>query len=129
MPSNNAFEGLHKADPYPYVVIRWMSGVYGRREVRFVIERPVAESSHGILVHDSKPFVRGELSHRARHHLIEKVTALCRESRFRMCIVFAPNECVYCEPDGTSSSSNEVPSGGIRVDGLTLPGRTTHKAR
>jgi len=29
-----------------------------------------------------------------------------------MCCVFAANDCVYCEPDGTTRASDDPPAGG-----------------
>jgi len=70
---------------YPYVVIRYMSAVYDIR--------PVSPSM-------------------ARERLIQHILAEVMRTRFRMCCVFAANDCVYCEPDGTTRASDDPPAGG-----------------
>ncbi len=78
---------------YPYVVIRYMPAVYD--------VRPVPPSM-------------------ARERLIAVILSEVRRTRFRMCCVFAPNDCVYCEPDGTTRASDEPPAGGavLTPDGV-----------
>jgi hypothetical protein len=38
------------------------------------------------------------------------------ELRPSVCCVFGPEDSVYCEPDGSTKSSAEAPSGGVRLD-------------
>jgi len=110
---------------YPYVVIRWMAAAYGRREVIFVASGHSVESSQEVLVADSAPWAEGALTSRARAALIERVLELVRESGYRMCVVFAKDDSVYCERDGSTWSQSEAPSGGIRLDEVTRTGAGT----
>jgi hypothetical protein len=82
---------------YPYVVIRYMSAVYD--------VRPVPASM-------------------ARERLIEFILSEVKRTRFRICCVSAVDDCVYCEPDGTTTASNEPPSGGAHLGqaGITQVG-------
>ena len=73
---------------YPYVVIRYMSAVYD--------VRPVPPSM-------------------ARERLIAFILSEVLRTRFRMCCVFAANDCVYCEPDGTTRASDDPPAGGAHL--------------
>jgi hypothetical protein len=73
---------------YPYVVIRYMSAVYD--------VRPLPPSM-------------------ARERVIEFILSEVKRTRFRMCCVFAADDCVYCEPDGSTMASNQPPSGGARL--------------
>jgi hypothetical protein len=70
---------------YPYVVIRYMPAVYD--------VRPVPPSM-------------------PRERLVSVILSEVRRTRFRMCCVFAADDCVYCEPDGTTRASNDPPAGG-----------------
>ena len=82
---------------YPYVVIRYVSALYD--------VRPVPPSM-------------------ARERLVEFILSEVKRTRFRMCCVFAADDCVYCEPDGTTTASNEPPSGGAHLGptGITQVG-------
>lgn len=73
---------------YPYVVIRYMTAVYD--------VRPVPPSM-------------------PRERLVAFILSEVQRTRFRMCCVFAADDCVYCEPDGTTLASNDPPAGGARL--------------
>ena len=108
---------------FPYVVIRWMAGVYGLREVVFVPDSPggdeVASQGGPITVAHPLPFVDGTLTDEARHAVVEKVRRVSTASRFRLCVVLGPTEVVFVEPDGTTRESARAPSGGVRLDAIT----------
>jgi hypothetical protein len=73
------------APAYPYVVIRYMPAVYDIR--------PVPPSM-------------------PRERLVAFILSEVQRTRFRMCCVFAANDCVYCEPDGSTRASDDPPAGG-----------------
>ncbi len=70
---------------FPFVVIRYMAAVYQ--------ERPLPPS-------------------RSREELVADVLSEVKRTRLRMCCVFAADDCVYCEPDGTTLASTDPPAGG-----------------
>lgn len=102
---------------YPFVVIRWMPGVYGRRRVIF--------KTHGTTGFNEQDFV---LAHPAPYNdkkafakdafmeLIESIRAAVRKYDRRMCLVISPRDSFYVEPDGTVNRSAVPPSGGIETD-------------
>ncbi len=109
--------------PYPYVVVRWMPAVYGRRAVVFDTEasdarRPLPRDV--VRVVDPCPYVEGRLSRRARRAVVLHVLAQSAESGFHMCCVFGPDDAVYCSPDGKVSRNRAPPSGGARFDDVEV---------
>ena len=103
---------------HPYVVIRWMSAVYGVRCVRFVADEDPAAGDNELQV----PFrgdpvgEAGELTASARQALVEVVSNIVAKTGRRMCVVFSPTDSCYCEPDGCVRNSASPPSGGLRLD-------------
>src|SRR3712207_4987136 len=98
---------------YPYVVIRWVAAVYGRRPVSFASPLPGAEGyflSPGYL--DSA----GMITEEGRTELERLVLADVKDTRLRMCVVYGPKDCVFIEPDGSLKTSESPPSGGVRMD-------------
>lgn len=99
---------------FPYVIIRPMPTVYFRRKVMFTEELDVEVPSGTILVQCPDPYVDGQLTDVARQALIEHIAYRSQSDRWRMCAVFAGDDCVYVEPDGTRKHSDKPPSGGIQ---------------
>jgi hypothetical protein len=104
---------------FPYVVIRWMAAVYGKKDVQFVSKSADWLKDKSIVVVDPAPFEAGLLTKRARMRLIDEVMLLSLESGHRMCIVFGKDDCHYCQPDGVDYTSKVTPSGGLRIDDVT----------
>ena len=78
---------------YPYVVLRIMAGVYQNLRVDFPADR---------------------------QGLVAFTVSECKRIGQRMCCVFAADDCVYCEPDGSTRASAEPPSGGARLGPTAL---------
>ena len=97
---------------YPHVVVRYMATVYGNFPVKFVDSE---EFDDAFVVICPKPYtVEEQLTPEAKQALLDVVQEASKKSRHRMCAVFAKDDCVYVEPEGTAKPSAEPPSGGIR---------------
>ena len=53
--------------------------------------------------------------------VINAVVGFVLHRGFRCCVVFGPDDVVFCEPDGTTTASAQRPNGGIRLDGVPGP--------
>jgi len=102
---------------YPYLVIRFMSGVYQRES----IEVRVGESAFHLGVNTTYvqhpvPYASdGSISEGCRKLLLEEVLAAVIRTRYRMCVVWQLGVCSYVESDGTINESNDPPSGGVAL--------------
>ena len=104
---------------YPFVTVRWMPAVYGNFPVKFVDSAQAnlksEEFDDAFVVVCPQPFTTDEtLTSQARKALIDVVQYASRKSGHRACLVFAKDDCVYVEPEGTVKQSAEPPSGGIQ---------------
>lgn len=120
--ADNERAAIERKPVFPYVVIRWMAAVYGRRQVG----KSKAESNRsesGYLLHDRFWSDPTTLTEEGKTLLIEMVSEDVVESRFRMCVVFSKEESVYLEPDGSENTSIDPPSGGIRLDAVKVTGQ------
>ena len=104
---------------YPCVGVRYAAAVYGQFNVRFVESEqtnPIAEEfDDDFVVICPKPFTVDEtLTPEARQALINVVQYASKKSGHRMCVVFAKDDCVYVEPEGTAKQLAVPPSGGIQ---------------
>jgi hypothetical protein len=106
---------------YPYVVVRFMAAVYGRRAVVFRGETPPTTRSRPVLVNHARPTTT-DYPARLKRYIARLVLADVKSSGLRMCCVFAPNDCLYVEPDGAINPGNEAPSGGIALDHVEYVG-------
>ena len=52
--------------------------------------------------------------------LVEMALEHCRRTGRRMCVVLGPASCWYVEPDGSSTWSDDPPSGGVWIEGDSL---------
>lgn len=113
--------------PYPYLVVRIYTTVYQREDIAI---REGATAVHigyrSTYVHHPKAYTDDGMLHPScRERLIAAVLEAVRRTGFRMCIVWGPNACTYCEKDGAAKDSRTVPSGGLGtggVGGKPLPG-------
>jgi hypothetical protein len=89
---------------YPHIVIRWMSCAYGQREVTLPPE-----------------IVAGQpIPSDVRTELVADLLVDCKATGLRMCLVFGEGDAVYCNPDGTSTESVSLPSGGVQIDEVAV---------
>ena len=101
---------------YPYVIVRIMAAVYSERRVTFEVS---GQGTSVVYV----PFENeprdgdGNLNPRAREALIEEVKVQVNSGRFRMCVVFGPDDAVFVEKDGVLNPSTTPPSGGFKLEG------------
>lgn len=100
---------------FPYVIHRPMPTVYIRWNVVFTDQLDAEVPRGTIVVHCPDAYADGYLTNRAREELIEHIAYRSQEDRRRMCAVFAKNDCVYVEPDGSRKVSDEPPSGGVQM--------------
>ena len=94
---------IRDTPPYPYVVVRIMAAVYSRRAVEFVAssEAVLETSSRTIVIQDDEAASTNVVGGAAKQKLIERVLADVKRTGFRMCCVFGPTDCAFCEPDGS----------------------------
>ena len=105
------------SSPFPYVIERLMAGVYLRREVFFTKKTPVGPSGRDFFIDEPEAFADGKLTPAARDKLIEATRRASGKVNRRMCAVFAKDEAVFCEPDGSYAESTDIPSGGLLFAG------------
>jgi thioredoxin-related protein len=98
---------------YPYVVLRIMSAFFRIMHVRFVKKIPKTLDWKNIVIENKEPYRDGALKEETKKFLVKIVSLECQKGNRRMCVVFGPKECVYCEPDGTTKESDGPPSGGL----------------
>lgn len=112
---------------YPFVVIPWMSGVYGRRRVIFQAEGTTGfDGRDFVLAHPEPCDGEKRFAKDAFMELIDAIRAAVRKYDRRMCLVISPVDSFYVEPDGTVNRSAEPPSGGMEMDfDLELKGNRT----
>ena len=103
---------------FPYLVIRYMSAVYARQKVRFILPGGIHDKSV-LNVEFKDPFLNGKLRPEAQAAAVEKVLSEVKRTNFRMCLVINVNEGIYCEADG-STNITVPPSGGIGVGVMEL---------
>ena len=102
---------------YPFVVIHWMPGVYGRRRVIFRKEGDTCfDGRDFILAHPAAFDENGTFSKEAFMDLISTILATVKKYDRRMCLVISPTDSFYVEPDGALNRSSEPPAGGIEMD-------------
>jgi hypothetical protein len=115
--------------PYPYLVVRIYAAVYQREDINIREGDPRVHIGHrsSFLSHPRPYTDDGQLSPVCRQMLIAAVLETVRRTGFRMCIVWSPDSCTYCELDGSAKDSGVVPQGGLGtggVGGQPLPGNT-----
>lgn len=117
--------GINNADQtvYPYVVVRWMAAVYGKIEIAFQEDGIGSVDGKKIVFVHPEPFTEDGLKPECRDQIIEIVKAMVVRTTRRMCLVLSADNCIFIEPDGTLKTSNEPPSGGVRVDDVKLEKR------
>jgi hypothetical protein len=112
-------QGIQHGDwvEYPFVVVHWMPGVFGRRRVIFRREGETGFDGRDFVLAHPDPY-DGEktFAEDAFMELIQAIRATVRKYDRRMCLVISPVDSFYVEPDGTVTRSSEPPSGGMEMD-------------
>lgn len=96
-------------DGFPYVVVRRFSGCYTGHPAVFLPDDACPSDPGTFAVACHNPLENGMLSEKAKDGLIEKVRESSIATNLKMCIVFAPDKCLYFEPDGTTEWSSSRP--------------------
>lgn len=100
---------------FPYIVIRLAAAVYQCERLALGHGSPSARIAHknSQLIHPGVDEATGALDDDARRFL--EVTALnaVQKFGFRISVVYAAEDCVFLEPDGSINWSKEPPSGGL----------------
>lgn len=111
---------------YPYLVVRMMAAVYQREQIEIRIGEPLVHVGYrSSFVSHPAPFdATNQFSAACRQLLIVGVLDAVRRTRFRICIVWASEECTFVERDGSVLEHDAPPSGGFGsggVGGIPLP--------
>lgn len=111
---------------YPYLVVRMMAAVYQREQIEIRIGEPLVQVGYrSSFVSHPTPFdTANHVSAACRQLLIDGVLEAVQRTRFRMCIVWAAEECTFVERDGSVLERDAPPSGGYGsggVGGTPLP--------
>ena len=104
---------------FPHVIFRAMATVYLKRPVIFKAKKDqVVSNTNQIIVIDSNPYdKKGKLTQKARNQIIQETLKIAKESRHRMCAVFGKKDCVYCEPNGSTMPSDDLPRTTFKIGG------------
>jgi hypothetical protein len=113
-------ETLHSTR-FPYVVLRIMTSVFRIMHVHFVDDISKSKDWVNIVIEKKEPYRNGVLKDEIRKALVKMTLLECQKANRRMCVVFGPKECVYCEPDGSTEESDGPPSGGLDLFGTFDP--------
>ena len=115
---------MSKPDAYPYLIVRIYSAVYQREEIDIRIgPSDVQIGFRSSYVQHPQPLDEDHQPTSAcRELLVSGVLEAVQRLNFRMCLVWGPNDCTYCEKGGSAKSSHTVPSGGLGSAGeVPLP--------
>lgn len=111
---------------YPYIVVHFMPTVYQREGVAVQIGEPKAYVGYrgSFVCHPDPLSPTGEVALECRALLVQATHEAVQRTRFRMCVVWAADQCTFVERDGSVKESNDPPSGGLGsggVGGIRLP--------
>lgn len=100
--------------PYPYIIVRIYASVFQREPVAVRWGPPAAHVGYRkSFVQHPRPRGPNGLTPEARWLLIRATLEAVKRTGFRMCVVWGPESCSYCERDGSVNHSSDPPSGGI----------------
>ncbi|MDP2345569.1 MAG: hypothetical protein Q8O67_31790 [Deltaproteobacteria bacterium] len=120
--------GYETHGAFPHVVIRYMACAYGRIEVAFLGQTPAPQATAKLIsVPCAAPSPGEPLTAEVREAVVAATAALVERSGRRCCAVFATNDVVYVEPDGTRRAATDPPSGGVRYDSVENTVTGTHR--
>lgn len=100
----------------PYLVVRLMAGVYQREAIKVLRgPHPLAQIGQGccLVVHPHAYDSGGTMTPECRSFLVTAVQNAVTTTRLRMCLVWAPYDCTFVEPEGSIHPGSEPPSGGF----------------
>lgn len=108
-------EGLEDRIGFPYLVVRIYACVYQAEPIEVRQGRPAASVGFKTsYVSHPEPYAGdGTLSEGCRAIFIASVLGAVKRTGFRMCPVWGPKSCSFCEKDGSVNHSDDPPSGGI----------------
>lgn len=108
---------------YPHVVVRLMAAVYNKAAIVFVgpTEKDglLRDDRYGGLyfaVCCEKPLDNGRFTQEAKMAAAMLVRRVVLDKKMRMCAVFAENDSIYIELDGTMKASDDPPDGMTSID-------------
>lgn len=93
-----------------------MAAVYGTAKIAIVGNPGMTTDPRAIEVVDDAYDGDTPPGTALRRKIVDAVIAKCSSAGLRMCVVFAADDCVFIEPDGSTSRSSVPPSGGLRMD-------------
>jgi len=101
---------------YPFMVVRWMSGVYGKKKIVFVEKGESGFQGDSLVVVAVGPCSAcGQLPVESVPKLISLTMPVVMRDQRRMCLVLSKECAVFMEPDGKVNWSDEPPWGGIVI--------------
>lgn len=101
---------------YPFLVIRWMSAVYGKKKIVFVSQgESKLKGDSLVVVADGPCDTCGQLPAETLPRLVGAILPIVVSEQRRMCLVLSPTNGVYIEPDGKVRWTDELPSGGMLI--------------
>ncbi len=127
IPENpsSTIKGIEYAEDqeYPFLVIRWMSAVYGKKNIVFVSEGESGFQGDSLVVLADGPCSAcGQLPAESLPKLIGAILPLVVRDQRRMCLVLSKNSAVFMEPDGKVNWSEEPPHGGLLIPDPVMDG-------
>jgi hypothetical protein len=94
---------------FPYLVVRWIPGVYGLKEIRFSDKEKTNVFQNNITFYHPSPYSQGKLEPEVVWALVGIIKTLSRNTRICMSLVLGQNEAIFIEPDGETSISDRPP--------------------
>lgn len=96
---------------YPCMIYRYQTGVYGNATINFVDDELLQPEGKGVTIHWKGQVYdeAGEITPKCRELLRAFGIKQKKESRFRLCIVYGPDDCDYFEPEGVVNHSKQPP--------------------
>lgn len=101
---------------YPYLVVRWMAAVYGRRKITFTDQGANGFEGETLFIQYPEAFHDGVLQEGAIQAAVEEIKKQVLKHGFRMCLVLSDTKCIFIERDGSANLSPEPPSGGVQLN-------------
>ncbi len=98
---------------FPYIVEETNPKVYRIYYIGFTGDHSPDELKNYVIIGESSPEENGFIKDSVKKNILEVVSSWSKNKDKKLCVVFGPKECVYCDADGTKEDSKEVPSGGF----------------
>ncbi len=106
---------------FPYLIIRIFCAVYQKVPIKMRTgPKKFSVQLKTCFIQTPNPYKTcGSLSDECKQVLFEAIQDAAKQMQFRMCIVWAKDDCLYLEPEGILINSKEIPSGGLEIPILT----------